>query len=527
MNIPFKTGQINNKVVCEALWAAALVCLPITTFPLFSSLTGALVAPLSILPIFILFLIAGLPLILRKGDLPKESIPLAVFTLVAILACAVAYFIYIPGFKGKSVPGQEIRALFTLAVGLLFFLVTTTWVRDTDRLKLSLKYITIGGMISLAWTAFQAIYVLKQAESYPLWLSQIQSWLVVRSPSLSPKLGRVNGLTYEASWFAHQMVMLYLPLWMAATYHKTSAFTFRIFRISVENILLVLGLGAFFLSSPRIGLVSFFLMVIYFFVRLNVAFYRKIVEDISKRLHTLKKTASLPNITSIRLFTSLFFVLIYILILAGVFLLASQRDWRLSLLISNPPTMEEIIGVITLDQNVLLDLSHRFIFLERMVYWFNGWNVFNQYPWLGVGLGNAGFFFPQLAPAIGWSSFEIRNVLYYLFDLPNVKSFWFRLLAETGVIGFSIFITWFYILFQSSRFSQHRNNVYLKTFALAGQLALLAFIGEGFSIDSFAMPYFWIMAGLISSAAMISRRDYSRLQSLAGEGNSLEKDVSP
>ncbi|HEX9091040.1 MAG TPA: O-antigen ligase family protein, partial [Anaerolineales bacterium] len=219
--------------------------------------------------------------------------------------------------------------------------------------------------------------------------------------------------------------------------------------------------------------------------------------------------------TYIGVFTSLFIVLAYVLLIGSVFLLATQRDWRLSLLISNPPTIQEVIGVLTLNQNTLLDLSHRFIFLERMVYWFNGWNVFSRYPWLGVGLGNAGFFFPQMAPAIGWSSFEIRNVLYYLAQLPNVKSFWFRLLAETGLVGFSIFITWFYILFQSSRYAQHHRDASIKTFALAGQLALLAFIGEGFSIDSFAMPYFWIVAGLVAATGMFVRRELSQYQASA------------
>jgi hypothetical protein len=101
-------------------------------------------------------------------------------------------------------------------------------------------------------------------------------------------------------------------------------------------------------------------------------------------------------------------------------------------------------------------------------------------------------------------------VLYYLTQLPNVKSLWFRLLAETGLVGFSVFLTWLYILFQSSRFSQHNHNATIKTFAFAGQLALLALIGEGFSIDSFAMPYFWVIAGLIAAIAMIYRRENSQ-----------------
>ena len=207
--------------------------------------------------------------------------------------------------------------------------------------------------------------------------------------------------------------------------------------------------------------------------------------------------------------TSLGIVLVYALILVGIFFFVIKHDWRLSILISNPPTMKEIVGLLTLDQTTLLDLSHRFLFLERMVYWLNGWNVFNQYPWLGVGLGNAGFFFPQLAPALGWATFEIRNVLFYMTQLPNVKNLWLRLLAETGLVGFSIFLSWLYLLFQSSRFSQHNQNSTIKTFAFTGQLALLAFIGEGFSIDSFAMPYFWVIVGLIAAIAMIYRRENS------------------
>jgi hypothetical protein len=42
--------------------------------------------------------------------------------------------------------------------------------------------------------------------------------------------------------------------------------------------------------------------------------------------------------------------------------------------------------------------------------------------------------------------------------------------------------------------------------ALAGQLGLIAFIGEGFSIDSFAMPYIWVTAGLIAASGWVYRK---------------------
>ena len=521
------TGRFSKNLerLGEILWAIALICLPLTSFPLFSSLTGAVVAPFSILPIFIILLIGSIPLILRRGELPRESLPLAIFTFAAIISCAAAFFFFIPGFKGKNVFGQETRALFTLAVGLTFFLVTVTWLRSGQKLKNSWKYITMGGFLSLLWTGFQAYFVLHQAEHYPAWMNQIQSWLAVISPAYSPRYGRVNGLTYEASWFAHQMVMLYLPLWLAASYYKTSAFKLRIFRLSVENILLVLGLGAFFLSSPRIGLISLFLIVVYLFIKLNLSIHRKIVGIIASRQAVAKPRSIQSHPAMLRLLASIVIISLYLLILAGIFYFAVQRDYRLSVLVSQPPSLNEIVGVLTLDQNTLLTLSHRFIFLERMVYWLNGWNVFNQYPWLGVGLGNSGFFFPQLAPAMGWATFEIRNVLYYLTQLPNVKSFWFRLLAETGLVGFSVFITWLYVLYQSSRVSQKGKNPTMKTLAFAGQLALLAFIGEGFSIDSFAMPYLWIIAGIIAAVGLVYRHEMVA-KSKGNENLSMDNGLS-
>jgi hypothetical protein len=494
----------------EVLWVTGLILLPLTSFPLLSSLSGGLVAPLSIIPFLILLLFFTIPLVFRKGELPKETIPLLLFLCVAVISAAAAFFIFIPGFKGKYFPAQEIRALLTLLVGFTFYLVASSWVRTSQKLANTWKYITLGGILAVAWACLQSYFILRHADLYPSWMNHVQSWLAVLSPQYSPRYGRVNGLTYEASWFAHQMVMIYLPIWIASTYHNTSAFHMRVWRISVENILLVLGLGVFFLSSPRIGLLSFFLMLLFLFIKINMLLYRKVSTYLSTKLAFLNSISSNVRKNWIRLVTSMAIVSVYALIMLGVFYFAVQRDWRLSKLVSEPPSSKEIVGLLTLDENTLLTLSQRFIFLERMVYWLNGWNVFNQYPWLGVGLGNAGFFFPKLAPSMGWATFEIRNVLYYLTQLPNVKSFWFRLLAETGIIGFSVFITWIYMLFQSARVSTRSQDPAIKTMALAGQLAVLAFIGEGFSIDSFAMPYLWVMAGLVAALALIYRREVSR-----------------
>jgi hypothetical protein len=312
-------------VACEVLWATALIILPISSFPLLSSYYGGLVAPLSLVPFIILLALVTVPLLFHRGALPRETIPLVAFFLVVVISCAAAFFFFIPGFKGKTVLGQEVRAFLTLAVGCTFYLVTTSWVRSVDRLKNSWKYITIGGILVVAWAGLQSFYIFRNADFYPSWMNQIQSWLSLRSPQYSPRYGRVNGLTYEASWFAHQMVMIYLPIWIAATYHKTSAFNFRLFRISAENVLLVFGLGVFFLSSPRIGLLSFLLIVLYLFVRINLAIYRKTVAYFSQRQTTSPVGSARLPINWIKLLISVSIIIVYALVLSVVFIVV-QRD---------------------------------------------------------------------------------------------------------------------------------------------------------------------------------------------------------
>jgi hypothetical protein len=173
----------------------------------------------------------------------------------------------------------------------------------------------------------------------------------------------------------------------------------------------------------------------------------------------------------------------------------------------------EIQGVLSLNETSLLLMANRMAFLERAIYWFVGLHVFNQFPWLGVGLGNTGFFFLEKVPNIGWSSYEILQILYEQVFLPNTKSLFIRLLAETGLVGFSVFMLFLFNLWRSARLLYKSFPPILRLVALMGQFCLLAFIGEGFSIDSFAMPYLWVFTGLISAAAFIYRQQIRQAES--------------
>jgi hypothetical protein len=80
---------------------------------------------------------------------------------------------------------------------------------------------------------------------------------------------------------------------------------------------------------------------------------------------------------------------------------------------------------------------------------------------------------------------------------------WARILAETGWVGFSVFITWLYVLWRSARAFSARTSPLLKTIALAGMLSLVAYLIEGFSLDSFAMPYLFVSMGLLTAGAAV------------------------
>jgi O-antigen ligase len=145
-------------------------------------------------------------------------------------------------------------------------------------------------------------------------------------------------------------------------------------------------------------------------------------------------------------------------------------------------------------------------FAERYVYWVAGWNIFNAHPLLGVGLGNAGFYFQQALPAYGWHLPEVMLIYLREAALPNIKSMWVRLLAETGIVGFSSFIAWYYVMVRtawSMRLNPHR---LFKVIGWFGLFVLVAYVTEGFSTDTFALPYLWVSLGIVSAAGSLLRQ---------------------
>ena len=190
--------------------------------------------------------------------------------------------------------------------------------------------------------------------------------------------------------------------------------------------------------------------------------------------------------------------------LMGYIAVASRWDDRYALLLKESTLRDMTIFPLT--ETRLITTARQLAFFERMVYWFAGWNIFNDYPF-GVGLGNAGFYFVDRMHGSGFDSLEIRNLVFRAGYLANTKNLWTRLLAETGFIGLAMFLGWLYMLWRSAGLMRKSALRVMRMIGLAGQLFLLAYCVESFSMDSFAMPYQWLMAGMISAGGLLARRE--------------------
>jgi hypothetical protein len=168
--------------------------------------------------------------------------------------------------------------------------------------------------------------------------------------------------------------------------------------------------------------------------------------------------------------------------------------------------MSKLFDFSVIREKSLFHWANQLVFAERIVFWQAGWGVFNDFPILGTGLGNAGYFFPQKLSAFSWALTEIRTLMYQWTALPNIKSLWVRLLAETGIVGFSLFISWLYVLWHSASFLRSQTAGLLKVVGLAGSFVLVSFLIEGFSLDTFALPYYWVSFGLLTAACGMAVR---------------------
>lgn len=484
-------SQLLHQRVAWALWVVLLILIPITSSPILARWMGETpVSPLAIIPMLLLIPIWVIPFFWNGGKLPGNTRLLIVFTLWVLFTSAIAFALPVIPYKGQSIITREIRAIGTLFIGLGFYFCAVT-LRPSERaLQWTLRALYLGAVPMLIWSTAQAWLVLDGSDRLPLWMTRFHHIFSIRD--YLPD--RVTGFAFEPSWLGDQLVILFLPLWFASVFTGVSVWRSKKKVFSMELIFAVWGFVILLLTRSRISLISFFLVATISALVLTWKY-----TDFTQRsffAHRLQ----MRRFVRVGLRPAIL-LLVMIGIILGAFSsawLASKVDSRLRSVMDIPSLLTEIKYYYPNEEG--FEIANRLAFAERVVYWTASYRLFERYPVMGVGLGNAGFFFEELFPSYGERLTEIRILLAADNPaFPNPKSLWFRLLSETGFVGFVVFIMWL-ILLAIGAWSIRSDEKSLKNVvALAGLLGLGGFIGEGFSLDTFALPHFWILTGLITA----------------------------
>ncbi len=458
------------------MWLALVAFLPLSSFPLFAKLIrSSSVAPAS--GIFVLLLaILWLPVyLLKKGRFPFQLKPAILFFLYAFFTVGMAFLRQLPDYKNVSPISAAVEAAATLGLGALFFLVTTALPNSPQRLRKTLSVLNWSGLIVILWSLVQV------AVSFTLndFTDGMRAFQHLFSTTVLFDR-RATGFASEPSWLAHQLNLIYLMYWIAASLNRFTVHRFRIFRFTFENVLLLAGLVVLVLTFSRGGLISFMLVLAFLFLLANIRFGRWLMAKwhVRRRFFT-------------SFLTGMLMFLVYLAIVLGGLFILSKID----------PRMESVFQFSSGADNPILKYADDLQFGERVVYWQTGWKIFNHHPLSGVGVGFSGFYFPSYLPDYAWRLPEVNTLYGWSGGLMNIKNLWTRLLAETGIIGFSIFAVFLLVMIFTARDLIKCRHPLQKTIGWMGLLMLIAFVFEEFSVDSFALPYYWFTLGLTAAAS--------------------------
>ncbi len=473
-------------LVEKTAWALFLVCLPVTSFPFFPPAIGggALVRPLSIYPLAVLLLIAVLPRLLR-GGLPRTCLAVLPFVLAALGSSLLSLLRGIDPALGITVEARLLRALITLGLGLAFYLAASLLPRSPQDLRFSLRALYAGLVLALGWGSLQAVSVFRYQPQLFQLLSRVQRLISTRRLFED----RVSGLTYEPNWFAEQITFLYMPWLLGAVLSGKSVFPRpqRWRWLSVELVLLVWSIGVLVFTFSRAGLINLAALAF-----ACVVFFRPQWGRSRARRSEAPRPAL--RLWGLRLLQAV----LVIAVLVGGALLAGRRNAFFSRLWSYWRDFERPT------------LSGYFEYLgfgARFIYGTGAFNTYVEDPLFGVGPGNFGFYFAERMPDRELAAMpEVLRIVTPEAGrnrLVTAKVFYFRLLAETGLVGTAAFLVFPIAILGCALFLYLASDPDQRAWGTAGLLGVFAFVLSAFSFDSFALPNMWVVFGLITAAAWV------------------------
>lgn len=473
--------------ITRFLWGATLFTLPVTSFRYFPFLgDSTYVRPLSLYPVAFLLLLLFFQTIRKEISIPRAGAltPLLGFVLIALATTSLGALLNPLPLRGAEYFGRVIRAWATVAIGLSFFVAAVWMNRNEEDLRFSIKWLLAGFVVDILWSGVQSL-----AFYTPLLKKvTVTHWQRAFSMRELVKTNRVSGMAYEPAWLAGQIATVYLPWLFAALLTRLRVTRFKWLEIILLGFALLLLLATF----SRGGLLTAvgasaltFLLVGRSELRSAWTWFVSGFRSGSNRLLRL----------------GILIVLIGALVGAGFFL--GQKGYMTRLFSTQADSVEDFI----------IENSAG----ARAAYNFGALGAYEESPITGVGLGASGFYIYDHLP--DWALTTVPEIARQLSPenrlYPNPKNMYIRLLAETGLIGFFVFLAFlFSVLGDALKVLQSRTTMgrYL---GIAGIFSWFAIALYNITQDSFATPNIWINFGiLVGMTAFTVEQEKNSLASL-------------
>ena len=487
--IDYLDGKGVIQQISKICWILFLITLPISSFPFFPDNIGGgtLVRPLSIYPLIVLLALVILPRFFTK-PLPKTLLSFIPFVVIAVISTLLAALQGIEDLQGVSVLSRMFRALATLGIGGAIYLTVTLWPENKKDLNLSLRWLYLGFVLALSWGTLQVIYIIQFSSRWFDLMNAIQSYISIRRLFSN----RISGLTYEPNWFADQISFLLLPWLLAAVLSGNSVFKWRWRRITIESLLLIWALLILPFTFSRAGLLVMLVLVL-----IGVLFFR------SKKFSGATNEKPSGKYQWRRVWEG---VVLVVILGALIFFAGSRNEFfaRIWEYWQRSPNQGYV--------PYLIDYFEYLGFGARYTYTETAYRVYEDYPIMGVGLGNYAFYFDEQISDRPLAA--IPEVLRLFVPESGInrlitpKNLILRIMAETGLIGLVTFMAFILAILGSALYLWLSPKSEVRFWGVGGLLSLVAFGLVVFSIDSFAIPNMWVIFGLITAAMQTSRNNF-------------------
>jgi O-antigen ligase len=471
-----KMGRFDLEKLSYFLWGVVLLTLPVTSFRYFPFLGKyTYVRPLAFYPLVLLYLVLSLRLLRKEIKLPWNDalLPFFLFLLFALITTAAGAFLAPVDLRGNDYWGRALRTFLTFVVGLSFFVAALWMNRSMDDVRRSLPWLYTGLVLTVLWSGIQVL-----AFYTPLLKKgQVSDWQLLFSMRGLPKIKRVSGFAFEASWLGGQLAILYLPWLVSSLLARFRATRFR----WLEPLLFLLAVITLLLTYSRGGLL---IVLVAVGVTVLVTGQKLIKNSWQWFFHPARHTQSDKARTlATQIGLRILIVMLFGAALWAGYLLLVQREYFTSLWENNADSLA--------DYFIKAKAGGRITYLLASV------RVFLQHPISGTGFGGSGFYIFQNLPDWALSNMpEITEQLAYDSRIyPNPKNLYIRLLAENGLFGFIAFLIFLLAVF--SKIVRALRDDGVRMVGIAGLFTWTAIIIYYFMQDSFAMAELWVNFGII------------------------------